>query len=140
MLLSESRLNKQIMVALSQVRSRVFRNNTALAWAGVLFKPQRTMSVSIGPQDVLLRNARPIHAGLCEGSSDLIGWTVVKITTEMIGREIAVFTAVEGKSETGRATAEQKNFVSAVAAAGGIAVIARSVEDVLRGIREFRGS
>ena len=68
---------------------------------------------------VLIKNARPLHAGLCAGSSDLIGWTVVEITPDMVGRKIAVFTAVESKTATGRATAEQLHFINTVRAAGG---------------------
>jgi hypothetical protein len=55
------------------------------------------------------------------GGSDLIGWT----------RE-GKFLAVETKSPTGKATAEQINFIEKVNASGGVAGIARSVEDALR--------
>jgi hypothetical protein len=79
---------------------------------------------------ILLRNnvghtitcdGRRIVFGLCKGSSDLIGWT--------IKNSIAVFTAIELKTTTGRASKEQLLFIDAVNKAGGIAGIVRSEED-----------
>jgi hypothetical protein len=48
----------------------------------------------------------------------------------MVGRQVAVFTALEVKTPTGRATEQQQRFLAMVEAHGGIAGIARSVEDV----------
>ena len=64
--------------------------------------------------------------GLCEGSSDLIGWVSREITPDMVGKRIAQFLAVETKSPKGRASSEQKNFIAAVKKAGGAAGIART--------------
>ena len=61
------------------------------------------------------------------GGSDLIGWTT--------RNGIAVFTAIEVKTATGRVSPEQENFINVVRRAGGIAGIARSVEDARRIIR-----
>jgi hypothetical protein len=74
-------------------------------------------------------NGRPVQFGLCKGSADLIGWRTVTITPEMVGQRIAVFTSIEVKTPTGRVQPEQKQWLEAVQAAGGIAGIARSVED-----------
>ena len=76
-------------------------------------------------------NGRLVRFGLCKGSSDLIGMKSVTITPEMVGQKVAIFTAIEVKTASGKATPEQLNFVSRVKALGGIAGIARSVEDVL---------
>lgn len=78
---------------------------------------------------ILIRDARPLHAGLTKGSSDLIGWTTREITPDMVGQKVAVFTAIEVKTEKGRATAEQLNFIAQVRKSGGIAGIARSPEE-----------
>ena len=67
--------------------------------------------------------------GLAKGSSDLIGWTTRTITPEMVGQQVAVFTSIEVKSATGRIRPEQQQWIDAVQAAGGIAGVARSVED-----------
>ena len=75
--------------------------------------------------------------GLCKGSSDCIGWTTVEITPEMVGRKVAVFTAIEVKIpswtpplETSKKAFKhytgQLGFINAVKRFGGIAGFARS--------------
>ena len=56
----------------------------------------------------------------------------MEITEEMIGRMIAVYTGIEVKSRTGRATPEQLAFIDTVRRAGGRAGVARSVEEAKR--------
>lgn len=76
-----------------------------------------------------------VNFGLCKGSSDLIGWTPVTITPDMVGSKIAVFTAVEvKKNKFGkyRATEDQKRFISAVQANGGMAGVADCKMDLER--------
>ena len=63
------------------------------------------------------------------GGSDLIGYRKVKITPDMVGTEIAVFAAVEVKTAQGRATEQQKAFIEHIQSAGGLAGIARSVDE-----------
>jgi len=107
--MSEQEIQQRVRLALGEIPEvRAFRNNT-----GKL-------------RDV---NGQWVEFGLCIGSSDLIGWTSIEITPEMVGKKVAVFTAVEVKTPTGRATAEQTNFISRVREAGGIAGIARSPEE-----------
>lgn len=65
------------------------------------------------------------------GGSDLIGWTPVTITPDMVGRTVAVFTAVEVKTPKGKPTEAQINFLHQVKQSGGIAGIARSADDAL---------
>jgi hypothetical protein len=79
---------RQIQVALCGIGLRLFRNNTGMGWVGKLFRPTRVMTIAVGPGDVLLREAFPLHAGLCEGSSDLIGWVSVTVTKEMVGKNL----------------------------------------------------
>ena len=119
----ETKLQNSVMLALSQAGCTIWRNETAGGWVG---RP-----VHREGQLVTLANARMIQAGLCKGSSDLIGITPVTITQEMVGQTLGVFTAPEIKTPTGRTTQEQDRFLAAVRAAGGIAGVARSVEDAL---------
>lgn len=97
-------------------RGVLFRNNVGTAYQGQMG--------SISGDRVLLY-PRFVEFGLCKGSSDLIGWTEITITPDMVGKRIAVFTAVEVKTKTGRVSDEQKNFIKNVNNAGGIAKIER---------------
>jgi len=76
-------------------------------------------------------NGRPVSFGLCKGSADLIGWTSRTITPEMVGQQVAVFTSIEVKTPTGRIRPEQQRWLNAVQAAGGIAGVARSIEEAM---------
>ena len=70
-----------------------------------------------------------ISYGLGVGSSDLVGWTTVQIKSSMVGRRIAVFTAVEVKTLKGKVTQQQENFIRVVRVNGGIGFVARSPEE-----------
>ena len=63
------------------------------------------------------------------GGSDLIGYRRVRVTPEMVGQEIAQFAAVEVKSARGRVRPEQQQFIDHIVSAGGIAGIAKSVDE-----------
>ena len=107
-MLSEQNIQQRIRLACSRGPTRLWRNNTGK-----------------------LRDdsGRLVTFGLCPGSSDLIGYRSVTITPEMVGQTVAVFAAVEVKAPRGRPTAEQTAFLDHVSAAGGLAGIARSVEE-----------
>jgi hypothetical protein len=76
---------------------------------------------------------RPIDAGLVEGSSDLIGWTTVTVTPEMVGQKLAIFTAIEVKKNIKSVvSAKQLNFLTVIKNAGGIAGLARDPEEAAR--------
>lgn len=75
------------------------------------------------------RTGRPVQFGLARGSADLIGWRTLVITPDMVGQRIAVFTSIEVKTPTGRIRPDQQAWLNTVQAAGGIAGIARSVQD-----------
>jgi hypothetical protein len=115
--MKESNIQKKIMIAVSKY-SRVFRNNVGTGWTGKI-SPTKDGGKYI-------KDARPLKAGLCVGSSDLIGWTEKTVTADMIGQKIAIFTALEIKTATGKATKEQLNFIRVVKQSGGISGIARS--------------
>ena len=68
-----------------------------------------------------------VRYGVCNpGGSDLIGWTCRTITPDMVGKRIAVFTAVEIKRPGKKPTDPQKNFIKAVLEFGGLAGVATS--------------
>ena len=109
---------------------RLFINRVGKGWVGIV--TARTANT------ITLQQPRPLEAGFGKGTSDLIGCTPITITPEMVGRTLAVYTAVEVKSEHGRATAEQLNYIKMVKQWGGIACVARSADDVFNAIEEFR--
>jgi dihydroxyacid dehydratase/phosphogluconate dehydratase len=47
----------------------------------------------------------------------------------MVGQQVAVFASIEVKTPTGRIRPDQRAWMETVQAAGGIAGVARSVED-----------
>ena len=63
------------------------------------------------------------------GAGDLIGWTTVRVTPDMVGSYIAVFVNIEVKAPKLNATPEQSAFIDRVIAAGGIAGVARSASE-----------
>jgi hypothetical protein len=75
------------------------------------------------------RTGRPVQFGLARGSADLVGWRTITVTPDMVGQQLAVFTSIEVKTPTGRVRPEQQAWQRTVSAAGGIAGIARSIQD-----------
>lgn len=123
--MSEHTTQQQILLACGSGPVRLWRNNVGTGWAGQATKVTpnnlRAVSQALRPGDVVIRQGRPLHAGLCVGSSDLIGYRVVD--------RVAQFVALEVKSPTGRPTKEQTQFIDHINAVGGCAGIVRSVED-----------
>ena len=72
-----------------------------------------------------------VQFGLAKGSSDLIGFKTIKVTPEMIGQDLAVFTSIEVKTNSGQLSKYQHNWLQAVKKAGGIVGVARNVKDAL---------
>lgn len=128
--MSEIELMRRLQKLASTLGARLFRQNTGMAWVGS--KVERgPRNVRLGPGDIVLRNARPFHAGF-EGWSDLGGWSPLVVTSEMIGTTVAVYSQVEVK-QNASPTDQQIAWINAVNKAGGLAGIARS-EDDLRAI------
>ena len=117
--MSEQELQQRIRLELGRGPVRLWRNNTGC------LKDQQ---------------GRPVRFGLCKGSSDLIGLRSITIGPEHLGQTLAVFAAVEVKAQAGRTTPDQRAFIDAVAAMGGLAGVARSVEDAAQILQIDRGS
>jgi hypothetical protein len=105
----EQPILKRILLACSRGKTRLWRNNVGQ------LQDARGQWVRYGV-------ANP-------GGSDLIGFHTVTITPEDVGRKVAVFTAFEVKSQTGKIRPEQRAFIDNVTLRGGIAGVVRSVED-----------
>ena len=110
---AETNIFKRCQMALSEQGARLFRNS-------------RGMFLTLDGQ-------RKTRAGLeAPGASDGIGWTPVEITPAMVGRRIAVFTAIETKTKSGPVSDEQRNFIEQVLKAGGFAGVARDADEAIK--------
>lgn len=109
----EQELQNQIRLAISKPNVKMFRNNVG----------------SIEGKD-----GRRVTFGLCVGSSDLIGFTSKTITADMVGQQVAVFTALEVKTPTGKVSPKQRKFIEMINKHGGIGAIVRSVDDAVEQI------
>lgn len=67
-----------------------------------------------------------LRGGLCNGASDLIGCA------------FGVFVAIEVKTEKGRVSKEQEQWITRMRRAGGVVGVARNCTDALRLINEAR--
>jgi hypothetical protein len=104
-------LQNKIRLAVGKLKdARLFRNNVGL------FKT---------------KDGRNIQTGLCVGSSDLIGFKTITVTPEMVGQKVAIFTAIEVKTEKGKVSPEQSKFIEIVRSFGGIGAVVRSVDDAV---------
>lgn len=114
--MTETSLLRTVLQHATSLKARWFRNNVGR-----------------------LRDARGKYVtyGLCVGSSDIIGWTPVVVTPAMVGRTVAVFTALECKVGARTTTVEQVAFLATVQAHGGIAAVVRQIADVDRAIEQF---
>jgi len=109
---SEQAIQQSIVLAHSKGNTRLLRNNCGQC--------QTT-------------DGRVIRYGVGNpGGSDLIGLHSITITPDMVGKRLAVFTAIEVKTSTGRVSEQQQRFIAMVRNYGGIAGIARSVDDAAK--------
>jgi len=106
-LVPETAIQKEIMLDMSKNGNRGFRNNVGL---------------------FVTKDGRRIKTGLGNGTSDIIGFTSVEITQDMVGKRVAIFTAVEVKREKKKGSELQEAFISFVRSMGGIAGLAWTVE------------
>ena len=111
--MGEQQIQQHIRLTCSKGLTRLFRNNV-----GRLPDPRTGRWVEFGVGG--------------KGAGDLLGWRTITVTPEMVGSTVAVFTSIEVKTATGRLRPEQQQWLDAVQAAGGIAGVARSVEDAQR--------
>lgn len=128
---AEAQIQAQVLLRCSSGANRLWRNNVGTGWAGRAERVTQANrhALQLQPGDVIVRQGRPLHAGLCVGSGDLIGYSTVTITPDMVGQQVAVFASVEVKGPRTSISPEQAAFAEHIQRAGGKAGIARSVAD-----------
>lgn len=135
----EGNVLRSCWLAVAALGTTLFRVNTGKAWVGKGLRQPDGNVLVIGGRPVALGFGMPNGDPLV-GTSDLIGWTTVEITPKMVGRKVAVFTAIETKESGGGDKREgQINFVDQIKEAGGIAGFASSPAAAQAVIREFSG-
>lgn len=131
---SEAQVQAETRLKTSQqCGSRLFRNNVGA------FKSPNGQWVRYG----LANDSKQMNQEI--KSSDLIGWTCIEITPDMVGRTVAVFTSIEVKEEgykpSGKAKLEhyqaQLRWCERVAEQGGIAGIVDSADKAVRLVRDW---
>jgi len=139
--MKESNVTREIWREVGMV-SCLFRVNSGQAWVGA-GPPKRFQDGS-----VLLTQGRPIALGFSgpdtkpvAGVGDMIGWTPVVVTPDMVGQTVAVFTSIEAKASTGgKKGAKQLPWADLVRRAGGIAGFARSGAEALGIVKSYLGA
>ena len=106
---SERDTQAAILLALSHGPTRLLRINAGVAWQGTVI--ERTQHRLVLARPYAIRLAAP-------GVSDLLGWT-----------EHGRFVAIEVKAGRRQPTDEQAAFIELVRRSGGLAGVARSVEE-----------
>lgn len=118
--MKETKIQKRIAIALAKEGCRIWVNDNGLCYQG---------KVTRMGDGAVIKGCKAIKYGLGTGTSDLIGFTPVEITQEMVGQTLPIFTAIEVKTAKGRASAPQVKFIETISEHKGIAGIARSVEE-----------
>lgn len=130
--MSESALYAEILRELSCGPTRLFRQQSMLAWAGKVFSKGTFVDATGRRRETItLIDPHPVKFGT-QGMADLGGLTSIIITPDMLGQRIAIDVQIEGKSRTGCATPEQRAYLEVCRSLGGRAGIARTVEDARR--------
>lgn len=125
--MSEREIQNDIQKEHSRGATRLLRINCGAAWQGQV--------IDQTPARLVLSPWYPVKLA-AEGVSDLLGWTTVEITADMVGTKVAVLTAVEVK-DRGKPTPEQLSFLHLVRRSGGRGGVARSVAEagaIIRGL------
>lgn len=120
---------------------RLFRINSGQGWVGA-GKAKRLQDGTVA-----IPHGRPISLGLAgpdtrpvSGVSDLIGWTPVVITPDMVGRQVAVFTSIECKRPIGgRKGKDQEDWNDLVKMGGGIVGFAASPDEAEAIVKSYNG-
>lgn len=118
--MNESDLSKRIQTGALAHCCKLFRNNS-----GAIKYLRRQVRFGLGNVSKKLWDQWK--------TSDLIGYTVIAITPDMVGRQIAVFTAIEVKDVNAKKDARykaQEKFIQQVKMDGGLASICNSVESL----------
>lgn len=112
---AEKDIINEILLRASERGHRLFRQNTGKGWVG------RQVRMGVTSSDrITLADPRPLIAGLCVGSPDVVGYT-----------STGVFVGIEVKTPGVRVTPEQKAFLDAARSRGCITGVVYSADEAM---------
>lgn len=115
--MAESEIMKQILVELPKHGIIASRNNLGTAYAG---------ETIFNGRDVLIKNFRAVKYGVFNPSgSDILG---IMPSGKLL--------AIEVKTPSGRVSEGQQDFINMVNSHGGVAFVARSVQEAVDNIKK----
>ena len=126
--MSESKLSKDIQTTALKYKCILYRNNSGS------FKDKTGRFIRFGIGNISKKLWSKWK------TSDLIGYTIVTVTPDMVGKKIAVFTAVEVKQPNTKVDARykaQKKFIDQVTQDGGLGAIINSLESLKKLFKDF---
>lgn len=125
----ENNVTKRVNAAFCKLKARLFRINLGHGWTGD--------KIIRGPGYIKIINPRPFKNTLPSGFPDTLGFTMVKITPEMVGKELPVFTMVEVKTGDGTVRKNQREQIEIGKGFNCIAGVARCEDDAEKIINEY---
>jgi L-rhamnose isomerase len=132
--MNESEVQEEIQKGAVYYGTQFMRNNSGA------FQDATGRSIRFGLGNISKKHSENIK------SSDLIGFTCVLITPEMVGKTIAVFTAGEIKKEGWKRNLKdtrenaQAAFINWIRSKGGIANFLTSITDFHRTIHDWKNN
>lgn len=66
-----------------------------------------------------------VNCGLADGMGDLVGYKIITVTPEMVGKRFAQFATLEAKTDKGYPSADQTTMIYQISLDGGIAGVIR---------------
>ena len=127
---TEHEIQNEIRLAVTKKSkaTTLFRANVGKAWTGKKFVCCDGM--------VTLSEARAFSTGLPIGFPDLFGLQTVKITEDMVGKDVAVFVFLEVKRPGGRVMKAQERMTEHLHGLGARGGIVHSPEEALDVLEE----
>lgn len=129
--MSEAKLTDLAMLS----NKHCFRNDCGQGYQGGVKKVAKTSGpIHVEKGDIVVINPVPVKYGLQVGSGDLVGYTEVKLTPEMVdklkGKTVAIFTSVEVKTLRDKPSRDQIIWYLNVRLSGGIAKMLHCNKDL----------
>lgn len=106
-----SKLIEAVMLGASRLGHRLWRNERGIAYT----RDGAVIRYGVGPN----------------GTPDLIGYVVVTVTPDMVGKTLPVFAAVEAKTGEQGPRAEQERFLKFLDGRGGFATWGNDADDLV---------